>query len=239
MTIPLIASIFSGSLWQIISNTSFFGLIILIVLLFMSVFSWVIIAYKWRHFNQVEHDNTKFIQQFRRARQLNESLGQAKNSQSAPVSQIFLTGYNELLDIKERKGKGVPDPNRSVRFTDEEYEIVEMAMEKTLTEQVSFIEKKVIFLASTANSAPFIGLLGTVVGIMDAFWAIGERGSASLAVVAPGIAEALLATIVGLAAAIPAVIAFNWANNRIKQINDTSFNFILEFIGQVKKEQIG
>ncbi|MDF1546110.1 MAG: MotA/TolQ/ExbB proton channel family protein, partial [bacterium] len=94
----------------------------------------------------------------------------------------------------------------------------------------------VVFLATTANSAPFMGLLGTVVGIMDSFWAIGERGSASLAVVAPGIAEALLATIVGLGAAIPAVIAFNWANNKMKIVSDQANSFILRFMAQAKKE---
>ena len=101
---------------------------------------------------------------------------------------------------------------------------------------MSKLERKIIFLATTANSAPFMGLLGTVVGIMDSFWSIGERGSASLAVVAPGIAEALLATIVGLGAAIPAVIAFNWANNKMKFLNDYCANFILEFLTRVKKE---
>jgi len=83
-----------------------------------------------------------------------------------------------------------------------------------------------------------MGLLGTVVGIMNAFWSIGQRGSASLAVVAPGIAEALLATIIGLGAAIPAVIAYNWANNKIKNLNDRAYGFNLEFLSRVKKESL-
>ena len=208
------------------------------VLLFMSVVSWVIIFFKWRQFKAVESDNHRFRKQFSRTNQMAEGLGQAKSSPTAPVSKLFLAGYNELLDIKERKTKGGTDQQKVLRFTDEEYEIVEMTMEKTLSEEIGLLEQKIIFLASTANSAPFIGLLGTVVGIMDAFWAIGERGSASLAVVAPGIAEALLATIVGLGAAIPAVIAYNWASNKVKHLNESSYSFVLEFIARAKKDQI-
>ncbi|MEW6411572.1 MAG: MotA/TolQ/ExbB proton channel family protein [Candidatus Zixiibacteriota bacterium] len=230
------ASIFSGSLWQIIGNTSTFGSFILIVLTFMSIVSWVIIFHKWRQFKAVEKDNHRFQQSFQRARQISESVGQAKASANSPLSQIYLAGYHELMELKEQKNQGGTLQEKVNRLDDDDFEIVEMAMERSLTDQMGILESKVIFLASTANSAPFMGLLGTVVGIMDSFWAIGERGSASLAVVAPGIAEALLATIVGLGAAIPAVIAFNWANNKLKFINDFAGNFISSFISQAKKE---
>ena len=232
----LIPSIFSGSLWQIISSTSAFGLFILLVLTFMSFVSWVIIFSKWRQFKAVEKDNDRFQQHFQRARQLAESVGQAKANSSSPISKIYLAGFNELNDLKEQKNQGGALQESHKPLDDDDFDIVEMAMERSLTEQMGVLERKVIFLASTANSAPFMGLLGTVVGIMDSFWAIGERGSASLAVVAPGIAEALLATIVGLGAAIPAVIAFNWANNKLKFLNDFASNFILAFIAQAKKE---
>jgi biopolymer transport protein TolQ len=191
----LIASIFSGSLWQIISSTSAFGLFILLILTSMSIVCWVIIFHKWRQFKVVDKDNHRFQHQFQRARQLSDSVGQAKASSNSPISRIYLSGYNELVELKEKKNQGG-------------------ALQQT-----------------------FMGLLGTVVGIMESFWAIGERGSASLAVVAPGIAEALLATIVGLGAAIPAVIAFNWANNKLKFINDFSSNFIMGFLSQAKKEE--
>ncbi len=232
----LIAGIFSGSLWQIISSTSAFGLFILLVLTFMSFGSWVIIFHKWRQFKVVETDNARFQQHFRRARLLSESVGQAKANANSTMSKIYQAGYSELNQLKEAKNQGGALQETMRPLNESDFEIVEMAMERSLTEQMSILEKKVIFLASTANSAPFMGLLGTVVGIMDSFWAIGERGSASLAVVAPGIAEALLATIVGLGAAIPAVIAFNWANNKLKFINDYAGNFILSFISQAKKE---
>jgi biopolymer transport protein TolQ len=149
-----------------------------------------------------------------------------------------VAGTKELSELVQSKNQGGQLQQSHKSLEEKEYEIVEMAMEKAMSEQFAKLERKVIFLATTANSAPFMGLLGTVVGIMESFWAIGERGSASLAVVAPGIAEALLATIVGLGAAIPAVISFNWANNKLKIINEESANFILDFITRAKKERI-
>ena len=232
----IIALIFSGAIWQIISDTSTFGIIILIILVLMSFFSWVIIFVKWKQYKEVDSDNRKFVKQFARSGNIADSLGQAKSSAKSPMSKIYLAGYNELLELKALSNQGGAMQASSAKFSEDDYELIEMAMERSLSEEIGILEERVIFLASTANSAPFIGLLGTVVGIMDAFWAIGERGSASLAVVAPGIAEALLATIVGLSAAIPAVIAFNWASNKVKNMNEFSNNFILEFIAKAKKE---
>ncbi len=234
----IVLSIFSGSIWQIIGQTSAFGVFILLTLACMSFVSWVIIFHKWRQFKSVERDNQAFLHSFRRSRQLSESVGQAKSHSGSPLANIYIAGHNELRQLHELKNEGGALQESSRPLDDRDFEIVEMTMEKTLTEQMGRLERKVIFLATTANSAPFMGLLGTVVGIMDSFWAIGERGSASLAVVAPGIAEALLATIAGLGAAIPAVIAFNWANNKMKFFNDFSGNFILEFLTRAKKESL-
>jgi len=231
-----IASMFSGSVWQIIGNSSAFGLFILLVLVLMSLVSWSVIFKKWRQFKAVEDANQRFIKVFRMARTLSEAMGQAKSQSASPVAHVFMAGHAELTELMDFKNEG-GGLQQSVKPLDQhDYDILEMTMERSLTEQMGVLRSKIIFLASTGNSAPLMGLLGTVVGIMDSFWSIGERGSASLAVVAPGIAEALLATIVGLGAAIPAVIAYNWANNKMRFINDFSYNFILEFIGRVKKE---
>ncbi len=231
-----IASIFSGSVWQIISNSSAFGLFILLVLVIMSLVSWSIIFRKWRQFKAVEDANQRFIKVFRMAKSLSEAMGQAKSQSAAPIAHVFTAGHAELSELLEIKNEGGGLQESKRPLDQHDYDILEMTMERSLTEQMGFLKSRIIFLASTGNSAPFMGLLGTVVGIMDSFWSIGERGSASLAVVAPGIAEALLATIVGLGAAIPAVIAYNWANNKTKFINDFSYSFILEFIARVKKE---
>jgi biopolymer transport protein TolQ len=193
MKLFILPSIFSGPVWQIIGETSAFGIIVLISLTFMSLVSWLIIFNKWRLFRAVQKAGDSFLQSFERSRRL---------------------AYKELDELRQARNEGGQLQPSQQPLRDEEYELIEMTMEKTATEEISKLESRVIFLATTASAAPFMGLLGTVVGIMDSFWAIGEQGSASLAIVAPGIAEALLATIVGLGAAIPAVIAFNWANNR-------------------------
>lgn len=232
----IIPGIFSGSIWQIIGGTSAFGLFILLVLAFMSIVSWVVIFHKWRQFKEVDAANHRFLTFFRRTSKLAESVGQAKNNRAAPVSTIYLDGYQTLTQLAQRKNEGGGLQQSISPLDRSDFEIIEMSMGRIVTEELSRLEKKVIFLATTANAAPFLGLLGTVVGIMDSFWSIGEKGSASLAVVAPGIAEALLATIVGLGAAIPAVIAFNWANSKMKNMYDQSESFILEFMVQARKE---
>ncbi len=226
----------TGSVWQILGDSSAFGLVIISILVLMSIVSWMIILIKWRQFRTIRHDSDRFLTFYRRSGRLSDSQGQAKVCAGSPLAQIFASGYDEVTQLAERRGGSNPGSAQGYTLDDKDYDILEMTMEKSLTDEVGKLEKKSVFLATTASSAPFLGLLGTVVGIMDSFWSIGERGSASLAIVAPGIAEALLATIIGLGAAIPAVIAFNWANNRTKAISDQAFSFILDFITRVKKE---
>jgi len=232
----IIASVFSGTVWQILKGTSAFGIFIFSVLIIMSVVSWMIIFYKWREFRAADTDTASFQQHFKRTRQLAEAAGQAKSYGQSPLSALFRAGFDELTALKEHKNEGGALQSTVRPLDDDDLELIEMSMEKTLTEEIARFEKKVVFLATTGSSAPFMGLLGTVVGIMNAFWSIGARGNASLAIVAPGIAEALLATIVGLGAAIPAVIAYNWANNKLKILNDRSSGFILDFVSRAKKE---
>jgi biopolymer transport protein TolQ len=228
----------AGSVWQIIQGLSAFGAFILSILVIMSLISWMVIFRKIRQFRASSHDTDSFLKSFRRSHQLAEIAGQAETYGTSPLSGIFKSGFKELQSISEMRNEvgGLRAQKEPLRESD--YELVEMAMERSATEEMGKLEKQVVFLATTASSAPFMGLLGTVVGIMDSFWSIGERGSASLAIVAPGIAEALLATIVGLGAAIPAVMAYNWANNRSKTTYDTAMNFVLEFMGRVRKEAI-
>jgi len=226
----------SGSVWQIVQDTSIFGKLVLLVLLVMSFASWVIIFHKWRQFRAAEKASAAFIASFRRARKMEEAIGQAKSQSASPLTHVFMAGYEELTDLIRSRNEGGSLQGQTNPLQSEDYEIVEMAMERATTEEIGNLEKLVFFLATTGNSAPFMGLLGTVVGIMDSFWSIGQQGSASLAVVAPGIAEALLATIVGLGAAIPAVVAYNWASSQTKFFNDAMGGFILEFLGRARKE---
>jgi biopolymer transport protein TolQ len=226
----------TGALWQIISNLSTFGAIILIILVIMSIISWMVIFRKFRAFRGAAADTASFLQYFRRARRLDEVAGQARSYKTSPLARIYTAGHEEMTGLHSRKNEAAGLRESKEPLTEGDFELVEMAMERTLNDEVARYEKQVVVLATTGSSAPFMGLLGTVVGIMDSFWAIGERGSASLAVVAPGIAEALLATIVGLGAAIPAVMAYNWANNHLKVIQGEGFNFTLEFLARARKE---
>lgn len=227
-----------GSIWKIVGETSTFGQVILAILCGMSVVSWVVIFHKWRQFRAVDTHTNRFMHHFRRARKLGEVHSEARSHAESPLANIYRLGVEELMHLRELKGGDASAQSPKTNLTDHEFDVLEMTMEKTMTEEMVKLERQVVYLATTTSAAPFLGLLGTVVGIMDSFWSIGERGSASLAVVAPGIAEALLATIVGLGAAIPAVVAYNWANARTKNLHDRSSSFILDFLARAKKEEI-
>nr|MBN2277162.1 MotA/TolQ/ExbB proton channel family protein [candidate division Zixibacteria bacterium] len=230
------AGLFSGGVWQIIGQSSLFGSIILAILLCFSLFSWGIMFNKWRLFRRVEREDHTFLAAFRKTKKLSGIMNQAKTLEFTPLAGIFINGYNEISEFVSSKQTTSEGSDKVDPLTDKEIEIIGMTLERSVAEEIGFLERRVIFLATTANASPFLGLLGTVVGVMDSFWSIGERGSASLAVVAPGIAEALLATIVGLGAAIPAVVAYNWASNKLKFYYDRSENFSLEFMTRIKKD---
>ncbi len=230
-----VIGMFSGGVWDILAGTSFFGWIILCILVIMSLVSWGIMFNKYRLFKEVESQNKKFAALFKRTGGVSDIMGQTKSFRLSPFTGIYHAGINEADAIIEAKNSGgVPDNQR--KFDDDDFKTITLMLDKATTEEIGKLEKYVVFLATTANAAPFLGLLGTVVGIMDSFWSVGERGSASLTVVAPGIAEALLATIVGLAAAIPAVIGYNWANNKLRYITDRSNGFGYELLARIKKD---
>jgi biopolymer transport protein TolQ len=233
ITAPL--AMFSGGVWEILANTSFFGWLIISVLVIMSFVSWGIMFNKYRLFKEAESQSFKFENLFDKATDVSDLINQTKNFRLTPHAGIYAAGIKEADSIMEAKNKGgVPDNQR--KLSEDDFKTVTMMMDRAIVERTGELERYVVFLATTANAAPFLGLLGTVVGVMDSFWSIGERGSASLTVVAPGIAEALLATIVGLAAAIPAVIGFNWANNKLKYITDRANNFSFAFMARLKKD---
>lgn len=229
-------ALFSGGIWDILAQTSFFGVIILTILVVMSLVSWGIIINKYRLFREVNNQNGKFGGLFSRSQQIAELLGQVKNFRLTPLAAIYSAGIREADAVMEAKNHAGGLKESVRKLGEDDFNTVTLILDKTVAEEMGKLERYVVFLATTANSAPFLGLLGTVVGVMDSFWSIGERGSASLTVVAPGIAEALLATIVGLAAAIPAVIGYNWANNKLKYIHDQANNFSLELLARLKKD---
>lgn len=193
---------------------------VMAVLLFFSTVSWAIIIYKKIYLNRARKENAVFIRAFTSARTLGELLSAAKRLKISPIANVFKAAAVEA---------GYPD-KQEIRRVLRRYEALESAR----------LEQYLNFLATTGSTTPFIGLFGTVWGIMNSFRGIGAAGSASLAVVAPGIAEALIATAIGLLAAIPAVIAYNYflsrARGLIIEMEDFSEE-LLDFLSRKATEQ--
>jgi biopolymer transport protein TolQ len=200
---------------------------LLLVLIVMSIVSWAIIFKKRKVFNQVKEDNEKFLDLFWSAATLEQVKDKLDRHGESPLSRIFNSGFSELERVRRRKSPTLGDGTDNL----------ERALRKGQDQEVSILEEKLAFLATTGSTAPFIGLLGTVVGIMNSFRAISNAGSASLATVAPGISEALFATAVGLFAAIPAVMAYNYLLNEVRKQENQMNNFISEFLNISRLQQ--
>ncbi len=188
------------------------GLIVKLVLLLLLVFSLTsltIIVVKWWELRAADQDSEAFLEVYRREG-FYEAFDAARHLDRSPLAVVFLTTGSDLQRARDR---GVPERSRERLATQ-----LERSIAWSATSQVRRLERGMPFLATTGSAAPFIGLFGTVVGIIAAFQSIGEAGQASLAVVGPGIAEALVATAVGLLAAIPATIAYNSFGGRIDSI---------------------
>lgn len=200
---------------------------LLLVLIAMSVVSWAIIFSKRKSFRKIREENDKFLDLFWSAATLEQVKDKLDRHGESPLSRIFNSGFTELERVRRKHldilGPGTQNLERSLRKGQE----IEVAM----------LEEKLAFLATTGSTAPFIGLLGTVVGIMTSFRAISNAGSASLATVAPGISEALFATAVGLFAAIPAVMAYNYLLNEVRKHENGMNNFISEFLNIARLQQ--
>lgn len=217
-------------LTDLVAESSFFAKAVLAVLLVFSVISWAIMIYKYLEFKAAIKANQTFLKEFRRQRGLQKSFHALTRIHRSPFSAMLGAAFVELESLLHSGGeaKGALD------F--EGLNHVAEAIDRAGISEAMRLEKYVVFLATTANASPFIGLLGTVWGIMDAFAQIGVRGTATLAVVAPGIAEALIATVAGLGAAIPAVIAYNYFTNKLRRINSEIDNFKSELFSAIKKE---
>ena len=206
---------------------------VLFVLVGFSVTSWAIIFFKFRYFRNAQQETVYFLDLFWESSELANIHKESKELLFSPVAQLFQRGYSELIRIgKLQKAAGSEDDSHINHIPD----TVERALKRATIYENSRMDKALSFLATTGNTAPFIGLFGTVWGIMESFRAIDLMGSASLAVVAPGIAEALIATAVGLAAAIPAVIAFNYFNSKASELSAEMETFSADFLSLVVRQ---
>lgn len=217
------------NVFSLISQATIVVKFILLVLILFSVFSWAIIIYKARSLKRKEVSSRQFLEVFRRSRSLNEVNEATRRYKNSPLTSIFQAGFKELVHLTRS------NPQSQNSISGEKLELINRSLLRASNEEIKQLEKMMSFLATCGSVTPFIGLLGTVWGIMDAFHKIGVVRSASLVTVAPGIAEALIATAIGLFAAIPAVIAYNHFLGRIKETISTMDDFNLEFLNIIEK----
>jgi len=222
---------------------SFFGMmagaglmvkLVMTTLLIFSVISWWIIIMKQLQFKRARNASEEFLAQFWESKTLNDAYDSAKEYTRSPEAAVFVSGFNELRKISTaRSNQAVPENLQMQLAT---MENLKRAVRKAQLMEADRLERFLAFLATTGSATPFIGLFGTVWGILTSFQDIGARGSASLAVVAPGISEALVATAAGLAVAIPAVIFFNYYSNKLAYFESDIENFSSDFLNLIERD---
>ncbi|UCG14837.1 MAG: protein TolQ [Deltaproteobacteria bacterium] len=210
--------------------------LVLLILVVLSIACWTVILMKYRLLRRATNESARFLALFWNSKNLANVYHESKNMQESYLAEVFRVGYLELGKLtkssdRERSG----NPN-NVELQMAWIDNMERALRSAVNGEVQRLEKALSLLATTGNAAPFIGLFGTVWGIMVSFQGIGLKGSATLAVVAPGISEALVATAAGLAAAIPAVIAYNHFTNKVRHLETEMANFANDFLNIVKRD---
>ncbi len=212
-------------------NSGYVAKVVLVILLLMSIVCWGIILNKTFSFSKLHKENLEFRNQFEKITNLTQLHTIAMKMENSPLAVVYAAGYIELQKSIKQDDKG----KKERVLSGVSYRSIERELQKAATDEVIRLERKVNFLATTGNTAPFIGLFGTVWGVMDAFRIIGVKGSASISGVAPGISEALIATASGLVAAVPAVIAYNTIVNKISRYEKEIDTFIMDFLILVEK----
>jgi biopolymer transport protein TolQ len=228
-TIPLANFLLAaGRLGELLLQTGWVSRSVLLILLGFSLFSWAIIFQKYRLFSRINSDTRQFLSAFRSASAYGDPKAFYSTAPASPLVPVYAAGYRELA-LQVSGGNPHGGKVKSMNA-------ITAKMQLASAEEVHKLEHLMTWLATTGTVTPFIGLFGTVWGVMDAFAGLGTAGSASLPAVAPGIAEALIATAAGLFAAIPAVIAYNYFLSRIKQTATRMDNFAMEFAAEIEKQ---
>lgn len=234
---------------QMVGQAGIVAKAVLLLLLLFSLTCWALIFMKLRAYRRAEGESLKFLRLFREAKNLYTLYDDSKRFAACPLATIFREGYRELSYSLKGNPAGNPSPPSALaggpivleagarrgEAREEALDRLTRTMRQASLREIAGLERYLIFLATTGNVAPFVGLFGTVWGIMDAFVGIGQTGSANLAAVAPGIAEALITTAAGLAAAVPAVIAYNYFLTRVKGLATGMDLFILEFLNLAER----
>ena len=222
---PLLAAFVGGEVVDMISNSGPVAKLILLFLLVFSLISWAIILTKWSLLRRARTQSGRFVRAFRKAQRLQDIAAVADQFKPSPLVGVFEGGYEEY-----KRQASISGGLRSLVS-------IQRGMQIGASEEISRLERNVPWLAITAAVSPFVGLFGTVWGIIDAFHGLGTAGAATLRAVAPGISEALITTAAGLAAAIPAVIAYNLIGASIREFAARSDDFALEVLNAVENSQ--
>lgn len=219
---------YPSRIWPLVENTGLVARVVLLILLIFSVLSWAIIIQKSRSFNRARRESRDFLNIFRNSKKLTDIRNSSQNLKATPLAEVFLSGYREIENqvvVSENPGK----PHvRSL-------EAVQRSLQIASSTELTRMEQNLTLLATTGAVTPFVGLFGTVWGIIDAFQGLGSAGTATFTSVAPGISEALITTAAGLFAAIPAVIAYNHYVQRLKEFGTRMDDFSLEFLNIVER----
>lgn len=227
---------FGGDILQMVLQAGTVVKVVLLLLVFFSIASWTIIFMKWRVVRRANEENAYFLDLFWENTPFTKLYAESEDLSCSPVAQLFRAGYAEINRFAKLQNPGGAKESETTRHS--LMEVVERTLRKTIIDQSNKLERAISFLATTGNTAPFVGLFGTVWGIMESFRGIGLTGAASLAVVAPGISEALVATAAGLAAAIPAVVAFNFFSSKVNRLKAEMDLFSADFESLVERQMV-
>ncbi len=216
------------------SETGWVGKGIVVILMCFSVVSWAMILLKYQFLRKAENESHTFLQDFRRTKNIDDLFRHAEMKKFSPLSTLFMEGYREAQSII----KTLPDG----KATDEERPLITQEIERSLKittqDEIVYMERYLAFLGTTGTVGPLLGLFGTVWGIMDAFYGIGLKGAGDIGALAPGLAAALINTISGLFVAIPAIIAYNYFADKIRDIAIRCDSFSMEFLSYLERNML-
>jgi biopolymer transport protein TolQ len=214
MNLPVNSSL---NVIDLIASSGIVAKIVLIILMLFSIISWAIIIDKLRTFRRLRKESQQFLRMLQMRNSMRDIMQAAKQYDNNPFAAVFREAYY-VFAKKESPNPGLGDDGLREKRNREHTDVVRL-FDSVAAREMLGLERNLIFLATTGSVSPFLGLFGTVWGIMTSFWAIGFSGTSDLTVVAPGIAEALIATAAGLAAAIPAVMGYNYFVNKLKRLS--------------------
>lgn len=223
----------ASSPWDLVLQATLPTQIILMVLAVFSLLSWILIFWKWSEFRSLEDAGDRFVESMERAGGLEDMRERLRMIEESPYTRTFEEGIEFFLDLRPR---ALTDERSQEGITPAQLDTLRLVLDKGLAEERDDLGHGLSWLAIIGSVSPLLGLLGTVVGVMNSFVNITAQGSASIAAVAPGIAEALISTVVGLAVAIPAVIAYNHYASKLGLFASELEGFASEFVGTLARE---